>query len=86
MPSLFTVFLELVSQIATCLAIVYSLLSPCNRIPLIVECGHTTKLVSQPPFLKKGMSVHFSVLAWRFSWTEEPGGLESMRSQRVGHD
>ena len=27
-----------------------------------------------------------SILAWRISWTEEAGGLESMRSQRVGHD
>ena len=42
LPSLFTGFLELVSQIATCLAIVCSLLSPCNGIPLIVECGHTS--------------------------------------------
>ena len=29
---------------------------------------------------------HSSFLAWRIPWTEEPGGLQSMRSQRVGHD
>ena len=36
--------------------------------------------------LEKEMATHFSVLAWRIPWTEEPGGLQSMRSQRVGHD
>ena len=36
--------------------------------------------------LEKGMATHFSVLAWRISWTEEPGMLQSMRLQRVGHD
>ena len=34
----------------------------------------------------KGMAIHSSSLAWRIPWTEEPGGLQSMRSQRVGHD
>ena len=33
--------------------------------------------------LEKGMTTHSSVLAWRIPWTEEPGGLLSMRSQRV---
>ena len=32
------------------------------------------------------MATHFSILAWRIPWTEEPGGLQSMGSQRVGHD
>jgi len=36
--------------------------------------------------LEKGMATHSSILAWKMSWTEEPGGLESMESQRVGHD
>ena len=36
--------------------------------------------------LEKGMATHSSILAWRIFWTEEPGGLRSMRSQRVGHD
>ena len=36
--------------------------------------------------LEKGMATHSSVLAWRIPWTEEPGGLQSMASQRVGHD
>ena len=33
--------------------------------------------------LEKGMATHSSVLAWRIPWTEEPGGLQSMGSQRV---
>ena len=36
--------------------------------------------------LEKGMAPHSSILAWRIPWTEEPGGLQSMRSQRVRHD
>ena len=36
--------------------------------------------------LEKGMASHFSILAWRIPWTEEPGGLQSMGSQRVKHD
>ena len=37
-----------------------------------------------PP--KKGMATHSRILAWRISWTEEPGRLQSMGLQRVGHD
>ena len=36
--------------------------------------------------LEKGMATHSSILAWRIPRTEEPGGLQSMGSQRVGHD
>ena len=36
--------------------------------------------------LEKGMATHPSILAWRISWTEEPGSLQSMRSKRVGHN
>ena len=36
--------------------------------------------------LEKGMATYSSILAWRIPWTEEPGGLEPMGSQRVGHD
>ena len=36
--------------------------------------------------LQKGMAAHSSILAWRIPWTEEPGGLQSMGLQRVGHD
>ena len=36
--------------------------------------------------LEKGMATHSSVLAWRIPWIEEPGGMQSMGSQRVGQD
>ena len=36
--------------------------------------------------LEKEMATHSSILAQRIPWTEEPGGLQSMGSQRVGHD
>ena len=36
--------------------------------------------------LEKRMATHSSILAWRTPWTEEPGGLLSMESQRVRHD
>ena len=36
--------------------------------------------------LKEDMATHSSILAWRLPWTEEPGGLQSMGSQRVGHN
>ena len=35
--------------------------------------------------LEKEMATHSSTVAWRIPWREEPGGLQSMRSQRVGH-
>ena len=35
--------------------------------------------------MKKGKATHSTILAWRIPWTEEPGGLQSMGSQRVGH-
>ena len=36
--------------------------------------------------LEKEIASHSSILAWKISWTEEPGGLQSMGLQRVGHD
>ena len=36
--------------------------------------------------LEKAMATHSSTLAWKIPWTEEPGRLQSMGSQRVGHD
>ena len=35
--------------------------------------------------LEKTIATHSSILAWRIPWTEEPGGLQSMGSQRLGH-
>ena len=36
--------------------------------------------------LEEEMATHSSILAWKLPWTEEPGGLQSMRLQRAGHD
>ena len=36
--------------------------------------------------LEKRLTAHSSILAWGIPWTEDPGGLQSMGSQRVGHD
>ena len=36
--------------------------------------------------LEKEMATHSGILAWRIPWTEKPGGLQSVGSQRVGHD
>ena len=42
--------------------------------------------LGQEDLLEKGMETYSSILAWRIPWTEEPGGLQSTRSQRVRHD
>ena len=42
-------------------------------------------LVLEDP-LEKGMTTHSSILAWKILWTEEPGRLQSMGSQRIWHD
>ena len=42
-------------------------------------------LVQEDP-LEKGMATHSNILAWRIPWTDEPGRLQSMGSQRVGHN
>jgi len=36
--------------------------------------------------LEEEMATHSSILAWRIPWTEEPGGLRSIRSQRIGYN
>ena len=36
--------------------------------------------------MEEGMATHSSILTWRIPWTEEPGGLQSIELQRVGHD
>ena len=40
----------------------------------------------QEDFLEEGMETHSSILAWRIPWTKKPGGLQSIRSQRVGYN
>ena len=55
-----------------------------KNLPTMQEtCIHS--LGWEDPMEKK-MATHSSILAGGFAWTEEPAGLQSMRSQRVGHD
>ena len=42
--------------------------------------------LGQEDSLEEDMATHSSTLAWRIPWTEEPGGLQSMGLQRVGHN
>ena len=44
------------------------------------------RTLGQEDPLEKEMAPHSSTLAWKIPWTEEPGRLQSMGSQRVGHD
>ena len=48
--------------------------------------GDPVQLLGQEDPLEKGVATHSSMLAWRIQWTEEPGELQSMGSQGVGHD
>ena len=55
-----------------------------NNLPAMQETWIQSLGQEDPP--EKGMATHSSILAWEIPWTEEPGGLQSMGSQRVGHD
>ena len=55
-----------------------------KSMPAKQEMGVQT--LSQEDPLEKEMTTHSSILAWEIPWTEEPGGLQSMGSQRVGHN
>ena len=55
-----------------------------NHLPAMKEIW--VRSLGQEDPLEKVMATHSSTLAWRILWTEEPGRLESMGSQRVGHD
>ena len=76
-----------------------SILSLADLLPL-VWASLVAQLVKNPPAvqeilvqflgwedpLEKGMATHSSILDWKIPRTEEPGGLQSLGSQRVGHD
>ena len=44
------------------------------------------QFLGQEDPLEEGMTTHSSILAWKITWTKEPGGLQSIESLRVGHD
>ena len=52
---------------------------------LAIQETHFSSLGQEDP-LEKGMATHSSTLAWRMPWIEKPGRLQSVGSQRVGHD
>ena len=54
-----------------------------KRVPAMRETRVQSLAWADP--LEKEMATHSSILAWKITWMEEPGGLQSMGSQRVGH-
>ena len=57
--------------------------------PVVKHAGDsrdTGSYLGQEDPLQEGTATHSSILAWRIPWTEEPGGLQSIGSQRVEHD
>ena len=55
-----------------------------KRLPPM--CETRVRSLGREDPLEKEMATHSSILAWRIPWTEEPGGLQSMESRRVGHN
>ena len=55
-----------------------------KRLPTVRETW--VQSLGQEDSLEKEMATHSSILAWKISWMEEPGRLQSMGSQRVGHN
>ena len=55
-----------------------------KNVPVMQEVR--VQSLGQEDPLEKEMETHYSILAQRIPWTEEPGGLQPMESQRVGHD
>ena len=55
-----------------------------KRLPTMLETQ--VQSLGQEDPLEKEMANHSSTVAWKIPWTEEPGRLQSMGSQRVGHD
>ena len=60
--------------------------NPLANIGLAGDAGLWSLLLSGEDPLEEEMATHSSLLSWRIPWTEEPGGLQSMGSQRVGQD
>ena len=53
---------------------------------VLVQISEIQYILGQDNPLEKEMATHSSVLPWKIPWTKEPGGLQSMGLQRVGHD
>ena len=58
-----------------------------KRLPIVLTMWETwVQSLGLEDLLEKEMTTHSSILAWKIPWTVEPGRLQSMGSQRVGHD
>ena len=58
-----------------------------KNLPVMQKAQETrAQFLGWEDSLEKEMATHSSILAWKIPWTEEPGGLQSMGSQRVGHN
>ena len=55
-----------------------------KHLPIVRETW--VQSLGREDLLEKEMATHSNILAWKIPWTEEPGRLQSMGSQRVGHD
>ena len=62
-----------------------SLVAQMVKNPPAIQETRVQSLGREDP-LEKEMATHSSILAWELPWTEESGGLQSMGSQRIGHD
>ena len=52
----------------------------------VYNVGDPGSIPGREDLLEKEVAVHSSTIAWKIPWTEEPGGLQSKGSERVGHD
>ena len=62
----------------------YMVVQTIKRLPAMGEAW--VQSLVREDLLEKEMAIHSSILAWKIPWMEEPGGLQFMGSQRVGHD
>ena len=83
-----TMFSHLTKTLSCPVAAASSVCSPGGSDGKEPACnvGDQVQSLGREDPLEKGMATHSSTLAWRIPWTEEPGGLQPMRSQRVRHD
>ena len=72
-------FQEAVTELGVCIVA-----QPAKNLPAMQETR--VRSLGQEDPLEKGMATYSSILAWRIPWTEEPGWLQSMGSQRVRHN
>jgi len=80
----FNLFLVTGSFFSAYVCKVFPVVQTVKNLPAMQETW--VRSLGQEDPLKKGVAVHSSILAWRIPWTEAPGGLQSVESQRVGHD